>query len=260
MKPLVPSILVVFFLTGILAQNLRAGPPFVTDDPEPVEYQHWELYLASIQSHSSGDWSGTAPHVELNYGAAPDLQLHVIAPLAYDSPSPGASHYGFGDLELGFKYRFVHETNWIPQAGVFPIVQAPLGSTRDNLGTGNFQVYLPVWLQKSWGSWTAYGGGGYGINSFSGNGNWGFVGGLLQKQIFKNVVVGAEVYHQTEFQADFPNVGTAFNVGTIVDFGEHHHLLFSAGRSIDGPVAFQCYIAYQLTFDNHMLHFWGHGK
>ena len=24
-----------------------AGPPFTTDDPEPVEYQHWEVYLAS---------------------------------------------------------------------------------------------------------------------------------------------------------------------------------------------------------------------
>src|ERR1019366_8989957 len=28
-------------------QEAPAGPPFLTDDPEPVEYQHWEFYLAS---------------------------------------------------------------------------------------------------------------------------------------------------------------------------------------------------------------------
>ena len=22
---------------------VQAGPPFVTDDPEPVEYKHWEI-------------------------------------------------------------------------------------------------------------------------------------------------------------------------------------------------------------------------
>jgi hypothetical protein len=31
------------------------------------------------------------------------------------------------------------------------------------------------------------------------------------------------------------------------------------GRSIDGPVGFQCYIAYQFTCDNSMLHFWKNG-
>jgi hypothetical protein len=29
--------------------------------------------------------------------------------------------------------------------------------------------FLPTTVQKSWGSWTAYAGGGYGINSFSGS-------------------------------------------------------------------------------------------
>ena len=26
----------------------QAGPPYITDDPEPVEYQHWEFYVASL--------------------------------------------------------------------------------------------------------------------------------------------------------------------------------------------------------------------
>ncbi len=210
-----------------------------------------------MHSDVGGDWSGTAPHIEINYGAAPDLQLHMITPLAYDSPPVGAAHYGLGDIELGFKYRLVHETNGWPQIGIFPLLEVPTGSVSDNLGNANPQAFVPVWIQKSWGSWTAYGGAGYGINSWAGHGNWEFFGGVLQKQILTNVLVGVEVYHQTKYQTDFPNVGTAFNIGTVIDFTEHQHLFFSAGRSIDGPIAFQCYLAYQLTFDNSALPFLG---
>jgi hypothetical protein len=238
----------------ILSEKAHAGPPFVTDDPEPVDYHNWEFYVASMHSKYGGDWSGTAPHIEVNYGAVPDLQLHLIAPMAYDSPPPGGGgHYGFGDLELGTKYRFVHETNGWPQIGIFPLLELPTGSEHENLGNGHLQAYLPLWLQKSWGTWTAYGGGGYGINSLSGKENWGFVGAVLQKQIFHNVALGAEVYHQTLYETDFPNVGTAFNIGTVIDFNDHNHLLFSAGHSIDGPIGFQCYVAYQFTFDNSLF-------
>jgi hypothetical protein len=240
-------------LISLGVASAQGGPPFVTDDPDPVDYQHWEFYVASMQSKLGGDWSGTAPHIEVNYGAVPDLQLHLIAPLAYDSPPQGANHYGWGDVEVGAKYRFIQETNGMPQVGVFPLLELPAGSARDNLGNGHPQAFLPLWLQKSWGSWTAYGGGGYGLNSFSGHDNWGYVGGLLQKQVLTNLLIGVEVYHQTLYQTDFPNSGTAFNVGTVYDFSEQHHLLFSAGRSIDGPIGFQCYIAYQFTFDNHFF-------
>jgi hypothetical protein len=233
-------------------QELRAGPPFVTDDPEPVEYQHWEFYLASQNSKTAGDWSGTAPHVEVNYGVVSNVQLHLIAPLACDAPSAGPTHYGYGDTELGVKFRFIEETEHMPQVGVFPLLEVPTGSAKDNLGNGHLQALLPLWLQKSWGSWTAYGGGGYGINSGASNQNWGFVGAVLQRQVLTNVLIGAEVYHQTARQLGGAN-DTAFNVGTVIDFSEQHHLLFTAGRSIDGPTEFQCYIAYQFTFDNSLF-------
>jgi hypothetical protein len=248
-----PAIALPAVLSLGMAATVVGGPPFITDDPEPVEYQHWEFYVASMHEEVGGDWSGTAPHFEVNYGAVPDLQLHLIAPLAYDAPPEGAGHYGMGDLELGAKYRFIQETNGWPQVGIFPLLEVPAGSARDNLGNGHLQAFLPLWAQKSWGSWTAYGGGGYGVNSFSGHDNWGFVGGVLQKQVWTNVLIGAEVYHQTATQTDFPNLGTAFNIGTVIDFSEQQHLLFSAGRSIDGPTKFQCYIAWQFTFDNSLF-------
>lgn len=239
-----------------LGPQAVAGPPFVTDDPEPVDYHSWEFYIASMHQDLGGDWSGTAPHLELNYGAAPNLQLHLIAPMAYDSPPQGSSHYGFGDLELGARDRFVQETNGWPQIGTFPLIELPTGSESQNLGNGHMQAFIPLWAQKSWGDWTVYGGAGYGINSLSGRGNWGFGGVVLQKQVTTNLLVGVEIYHQTLYQADFPNQGTAFNIGAVYDFSEHRHLLFSAGRCMDGPIGFQCYLAYQWTFDNRMIPFW----
>ncbi len=239
----------------LFALKTYGGPPFLTDDPEPVDYQHWEFYVASIDSKTAGDWSGTAPHVELNYGVVPNVQLHLITPLAYDAPAGDHSHYGYGDTELGVKFRFLQESDKLPQAGIFPLVELPSGRAADGLGNGRAQLFLPLWLQKSWGSWTAYGGGGYGFNAGAGNQNWNFVGAVLQKQVFTNTLVGAEIYHQTAQQIGGRD-NTAFNIGTVIDFTEQHHLLFSVGRSIDGPVDFQCYIAWQFTFDNSLFHFW----
>jgi hypothetical protein len=247
------SIALALLATFITAANVHAGPPFVTDDPEPVDYQHWEFYIASVNSDFEDDWSGTAPHFEVNYGVITNVQLHMIVPLAYDVPPEGAAHYGLGDIELGSKIRFFQECKWLPEAAIFPLLELPTGKASDNLGNGHSNAFLPLWLQKDWGSWTVYGGGGYGINSFHHNQNWQFMGVVLQKQVWSNVAIGAEVYHQTVYETDFPNTGTMFNIGTTIDFNEHNHLLFSAGRSIDGPIHFQCYLAWQFTFDNSLF-------
>ncbi len=33
----------------------RPGPPYTTDDPEPVELRHWEVYVASAEQWSRDD-------------------------------------------------------------------------------------------------------------------------------------------------------------------------------------------------------------
>jgi hypothetical protein len=224
-----------------------AGPPFTTDDPEPVEYRHWESYLASQHAKTSGDWSGTAPHVEVNYGVIPDVMVHVITPFVYDAPSQGAHHYGYGDTELGVKVRFIQETQSAPQVGVFPQLEIPTGDADRGLGTGRLQTFLPLWAQKSFGPWTMYGGGGYGINPGRGSRDWTFLGLVTQCQVRKDVMIGTEFFHHTATQ-EGGRADTAFNLGTVIDFGDQYHLLFSAGRSIDGPTEFQAYVAFQITF------------
>ena len=230
-----------------IGSNASAGPPYTTDDPEPVEYRHWELYLASQSFHDHDGWTGTAPHVEVNYGAVPDLQLHVIAPLAYSVPADGSRAYGYGDTELGTKFRFVQERAWIPMIGTFPLLEVPTGSQRAGLGNGSAEVFLPVWLQKTFGPWQTYGGAGVWLDTGRRDGHWWYFGWQVQRRIFEWLTVGAEVFHQTPKEIG-GDPDTRFNVGAVVDFTETHHLLLSSGRGFVGSNLFQGYMAYQVTF------------
>ena len=107
-------------------------------------------------------------------------------------------------------------------------------------------MFLPLWLQKSFGPWTTYGGGGYWINPGEGNRNWWFVGWQAQRRLSRVVTLGAELFHGTSRQEGSPGE-TRFDVGAVLDLGELHHVLLSAGRSLDTDSA-QLYVAYQLTF------------
>ena len=87
-------------------------------------------------------------------------------PVSFDSPTGGPSQFGYGDTELGFKYRFIDEdkNGSRPMVGVFPFLELPTGDEKRALGAGYVRAYFPLWVQKSFGDWTTYGGGGYWIN------------------------------------------------------------------------------------------------
>jgi len=231
----------------LLASGLMAGPPYDTDDPDPVSFHHWEVYFSSHLASGYTQWNGTAPHFEVNYGVVPDVQLHIIVPLAFNAVKNESSQYGFGDTELGAKFRFVKETKWCPEIGIFPLAELPSGNPDRGLGNGKTQVYLPVWLQKSLGKWTTYGGAGYWINPGKGNRDWQFYGCTVQYQLLEKMSLGTELYHSTA-NVENGKGETRFNIGTVIDLDKTSHLLFSAGSGINGSTRFQCYIGYQLTF------------
>jgi hypothetical protein len=222
---------VAAWLASAITLPAAAGPPFVTDDPEPVDDGHWEVYLFSAGAHGPGGTSGLGPSIEVNYGAVPNLQLHVISGLAFDDPAGGASRNGPSDTELGAKYRLIDPSpnDWWPQVGVFPLLEVPTGNAARGLGAGYTQAFLPVWLQKDFGKWTTYGGGGYWINPGHGNRNYWFAGWLLQRQVTEKLALGAEVFYQTSSMQGRTS-STGFNFGGIYDVTSHDHVLISAGR------------------------------
>ena len=247
MRRTAPVLLMLFLALPLGPFFALAGPPFITDDPEPVEYKHWEIYLATLSQEEHGGVSMTAPHVEVNYGIAPNFQLHVIAPMEYVKPAGLASNYGYGDTELGVKWRFFEDENSKFMVGVYPLIEVPTGSESRGLGNGDAQAFIPLWLQKGWGPWLTYGGGGYWINPGAGHENFGFVGWLLQREMNKYFTIGAELFYTTPRATDDErHVG--FNIGSIINLTENHHILLSAGTDIVGPTDLYSYVAYQLTF------------
>lgn len=229
--------------------DVFAGPPFRTDDPEPVEYRHGEIYLFSMGTRDSEGVSGVGPAIEFNYGIFPDTQFHLICPIAFNSPHGSSSHFGYGDTEIGVKYRFVHQTAIIPDIGTFPLIEIPSGNAHKGLGNGKAQYFLPVWLQKDFGKWTTYGGGGYWINPGAGNKNWWFSSILLQYSFTGTFYLGGEIFHQTAGTVNGRD-STSFNLGGGLPLTGKLQLLFTAGSALQRGSAnrYSYYIALYYAF------------
>lgn len=237
----------------LISGTATAGPPFRTDDPEPVDYKHWEFYTFSTGTHVSGNTSGVLPGVEFNYGLIENGMVHIVAPLAFSSPAGGPTQFGYGDTELGFKYRFIEEDKKgsRPSVGVFPLIELPSGSQTKGLGAGHVRVFLPVWVQKEFGEWTTYGGGGYWINQNDnyGDKNYWYAGWVLQRKITDKLILGGEIFHQTADTVDGVH-STGFNLGGQYDFDPHNHLLFSVGRGFQNASTtnlYSWYLGWQIT-------------
>lgn len=231
-------------LLGTLA---FAGPPFLTDDPDPVPYRHWEAYVFAIGDRTDDGDAVEGPAAELNYGIAPNTQLHLIVPFSQVSPSGEPRESGLGDTEFGVKYRFVSETDDRPEVGVFPLVELPTGNSARGLGNGRAWVLLPLWLQKSWGHWTTYGGGGAALNSAPGQRNYPYGGWLLQRDLGTHLTLGGEIFSQGADTTEDRGF-TAFNLGGSVNLNDNLSILFSSGRSFAGQRHQLWYLALYSTW------------
>jgi hypothetical protein len=236
----------IILIALVISFGSFAGPPYETDDPEPVGFRGWEFYLSSHSNYLRHSAQGTLPHFEVNYGVVRNVQLHLLVPLAFYNEYGNSMNYGIGDIEAGVKIRFIQESKYVPQVGIFPLCEIPLGNPDRDLGNGSVQYFLPLWIQKSFGEkWQTYGGYGYGLNPGKHDENWNYLGWQAQYQVTGKVSVGAELYDIIAVYGGFNDV--RFNVGTVIDLNAQNHLLFSAGRSFNNNTSFQCYIGYQYT-------------
>ena len=220
----------------VTISQAHAGPPYATDDPEPTDYRSFEVYLYSEGTHTDGDTSGTLAGLEVNYGAAPNLQLSAAIPFAYDKGTGHGTLYGYGAAELGAKYRFIQEDDhdWRPQVSFYPSAEIPIGDNDDRpagIATGHVRYFLPLWLQKSCGPWTTFGGGGYWINPGKGDRNYWFMGWALTRRITSNFSIGAEIFHQTP-DATPGESSTGVNIGATYDINDRWHLVGSVGTGV----------------------------
>jgi hypothetical protein len=224
--------LTCWFLLGIGAGTVNAGPPFVTDDPEPAELHIWEVNYAVNGTHADGVSNAFLPGTDINYGAAPGVQLHAQLQMAYNQ-STGSTHYGLGDTELGIKYRLTNETEdaseWM--VSVYPALEIPTGSPSKRLGAGSSSIFLPVWVQTTRGNWTLFGGGGYWLNHGAGSRDAWSAGWAALYQVEEGLQLGGEVFGKNADTANGRG-SSGFNLGGVYGLEKDVNLLFSAGRGL----------------------------
>jgi hypothetical protein len=253
-------VVLIVLILEVCAKPIFAGPPFQTDDPEPVDFRHYEFYVFGAIDGTPAEIDPTGPAAEFNWGAAPRLQIHIVFPLGAIIPSnnpnylpggTGPSAYGITDTELGVKFEWLKETKHRPMIGTFTMIEIPTGSYSKGLGVGTPWFKLPLWLQKSWGPWTTYGGGGYEIVPQTQYNNFAYEGWLVQRDIGKKLTLGTEVFHHGAEGYAAPQI----RASTLLDTGGYYYfrnpgfqLLFCYGHSVGGMTENYAYVGLYWTW------------
>jgi len=231
--------------TFLCASPALAGPPYQTDDPEPTELGHWEIYNFVDVDGSHGDVDGEAGF-DLNYGAAKGLQLTATVPLAFNRSSDTGWHGGRGDLELGAKYRFINDEKAGWQVAMFP--RAILPTSSGNLGGTRTRFLLPIWVQKDIGKTSIFGGGGFEINPGPGNRNFWQAGLAVTHDVTDKLQLGAELTWQSP-DTRGQKSATGVDLGLIQKLGGPYSLLLAGGPSVSGGrTSYHGYAALGLNF------------
>jgi hypothetical protein len=237
------------------------GPPYQTDDPVPVDFQHYEFYIFGITDSTPVLATSGSPAFEFNWGAVPRVQIHAVLPFGesapmnsavYDPSGQGPSAYGLGDLELGAKIAFIKETKHVPQIGSFTMFELPTGSYTKGLGIGKVWYKLPIWLQKNQGDWLFDGGAGYEVVPQTDYKNFAYGGFLVKRKLSERLELGAELFAHGSEGAAAPQT----EASAMIDVGGYYHFkhhegeqfLFCYGHSIAGQTENYAYVGMYWTW------------
>ncbi|WP_238525362.1 transporter [Methylovorus sp. MP688] len=234
-----------------LSPQVLAGPPFVTDDPEPVAEHGWEVNYAVSKSWEPHAASVAMPAIDINYGFTSDIQLHAQPRYSYERD--GHQHeYGIDNTEVGVKYRFFHQTVDGKEfmLGIYPLLQLPTGNRHLGDARGRTQWFLPLWGQLNTENWTLYGGGGYRINQYANSKNSWFTGATVLYNVSHSLRLGGEMFNESATEQEGKHVA-GFNLGGIYNLSPDYAILFSAGKALNNlseNYKLSTYIALQVIY------------
>ena len=223
-----PRLVAGLLFSAAVAGPAVAGPPYVTDDPEPTDPGRWEIFSFVAGDRVQGATEGEAG-LDINYGGAENLQLTLGLPIEYEREH--ALHRGLGDVEVAAKYRFLRqaEGSALPDVAIFPAVSLPTGT--NGFGSRKAGLFLPIWAQKDFGDWSLFGGGGYHVNPGAGSRDFWESGIALTRQFGERLSLGAEVFHQTADEVG-GRAFTGVNFGAQYRLNSHWSLLGSGGPGV----------------------------
>lgn len=230
------------FLMAI--DSVQAGPPFVTDDPEPTPPGGFEINLPFILERTPGETEMDAPLFDINYGL-PGAQLKLEFPIEIMHKHGDGTRAGAGDLVLGVKSRFFNNEESHLQFGIYPQLLVPTGDSARGFGEGRPAFLLPVVAQKSWDKWTLYGNVGYWWQTAAQTRNYLYAGAVLERDIAEQLTLGFELFgNSPKERGSQPDL--AFNLGGAWRLNAHLNLLFAGGRDIVGDTRAMAYVGLQV--------------
>lgn len=235
--------LAMLVMAGAAAPAL-AGPPYLTDDPVPTDTGHWEIYAFTAGEGHRSTLDANAGF-DLNYGLVQGVQLTATLPLSFSHDPAEGWHSGTGDVEIGVKYRFIHNEERGLSAAIFPRVILPTATHSPGEKT---RFLLPLWVGKDFAGGTSlFGGGGYMINPGAGNRDFWQAAVALTHDLGNEISVGAEVARQGP-DAVGGTAQTRAGLGSIVQLGGIASLLFSGGPTwADHRTGYHLYAALGLN-------------
>jgi hypothetical protein len=129
--------------------------------------------------------------------------------------------------------------------------EVPSGNAAKGLGVGKTWYKVPLWVQKSFGPWTTYGGGGVTLVSAPGYRNYPYAGWLVQRDLGKKVTLGTEIFYHGPEGLATPQTRPA----TLVDIGGYYkfrdpgfQLLFCYGHTAIGQKENYAYLGLYWTW------------
>ena len=204
-----------------------AGPPFLTDDPQPTDLHHYEIYSFAGFEQARGERAGAAG-LDFNYGAAENLQLTAVLPYAFNRTADSRAG-NLGSIELAAKYKILHQTGFGLDVAIFPRIFLPAGSAA--VGPRHAALLLPIWVGKDFGPTSVFGGGGCTINRGGDSQDFCQWGLTLTRKITDRLTLGAEVFHQTP-DTRHGRASTDLGFGGTFDLTKHLHLMATLGPGV----------------------------
>jgi hypothetical protein len=125
-----------------------------------------------------------------------------------------------------------------------------LPSASQSVGESHASLLLPICLERDWGDWSTFGGGGCAINHGGLARNFCLAGWALTLQALPRLQLGAELYYQTADSQD-AHASTGVGVGARYDVDDHYHLMASFGPGIQNAAEtnrYTWYAALLVTF------------
>jgi hypothetical protein len=228
----------VFF--GIFPSPLMAGPPLAIDDPGILDPGQWEIIVATTMASTKEGEAYEAPLLDISYGLTPNTQVAASLPYVFVSPKHESSSSDFGNLAIGYKWRFINNNKLQVAFAPAYAFGIRLSAALRGIGDDTNIVFLPLELQYEIGDWSLNGEWGY-VSLESGGDGWGY-GTALSRPVGQRTVLMFEIYGGAD--TDFDNDDLNFHIGFDTELRPDFHLLFAAGSGLREPAG-----ATELDFD-----------